>query len=157
MNRLFAVCLILAAISGCIEKEVIIEKNVTVYAENTTRIEALQGQLAICEAKTCPECPVCPEQNCTQPSPCSINTTKYSFGCGDIYAGYFFQTKYLCYWDVRERYKTGVYTNMAELCFALGLPDACACYWTIKEYTGIRASTGAYPGGWEYGSTKRAD
>lgn len=111
-----------------------------------TALQACDSSLYACLAKP-PEPQNCTVQNCTPCLNCTTNLTKYSFTCADEYPGYYFETKYRCFWDVRQRYQTGKYTNMAEMCQALGLPDACACYWSMTEYTGIRASTGAYPGG----------
>lgn len=74
------------------------------------------------------------------------NTTKYSFSCADEYNVYYPETAYRCFWDVREKYQTGYYSSMAVLCQTLGLPDACACYWSMNFYAGVRASTGTASG-----------
>lgn len=67
---------------------------------------------------------------------------KYSATCGDIPPDFDFLTKYPCYWETRTKYGFGKYYDVATGCVSLGLPDACACYWSIPEFVGARFSTG---------------
>lgn len=163
--------LLIVLISGCTEK--------VVYYENTTKIETLQTEYAQLqtdytaqetEFETCTnglaksysdyaQCNTSLETalglvqlyngtgNFTVPA-------MYSFTCTDVPSQFAFLTKYPCYWITRDKYGFGKYYDVASGCISLGLPDVCRCYWSIPEFTGVRASTGAYPG-FEKGTTLR--
>ena len=112
----------------------------SLLANKTFENDQLSGALSVSKAETL---------NCTQrlanATPIinySLGKDIYGFTCQDVYSGFDFQTKYRCFWEVRTHYGTGKYTSMADLCISNGLPDACLCYWTMKEFVGTRISTG---------------
>ena len=59
-----------------------------------------------------------------------------------------FLTKYACFWETAANYGFGKYYDIASVAQNpdYSLPDVLDCYWSVKEYSGVRAATGMASG-----------
>ena len=71
-----------------------------------------------------------------------------TFTAAQMQPGTDFLTRYVCFWDTAARYGFGRYYDVASVAQnpEYSLPDVQACYWSIIEYRGVRASIGTASG-----------